>query len=426
MQILKFLDLFFGAFINMILCIFIIKKIYNIKLNKSFKELYSYIFTLSFLVSIINYFIKYTFKSIFTFPLIVYGITKVFKTNYKKSIIYVLISYIYMLISEFIITIFIFIFNLNYYNWFINIYGSIFANIIVFIISCILLKIKILKISVDKKILISRKNLLLIILLILIICIFSYKNIISVNNMFDSIINIIMFIIFAILLLILYKENLNYSELIIKHNELIKFLEKYEKEIVEKRKIIHDFNNQLIIINGYIDNKKKLKEYIAEIIKEQRELKDNKFIKNIDKLPVGIKGLVYYKISQLNEKVSINLNIKNNLKKFEKIPSKYNKEILKIIGIILDNIIEAVEKENNKSIYIEMSLKQNQFILITKNYCSSNINIKEIKKCGYSTKGENRGYGLSLIQDLSKKYKKINFDIDFKNNQFINKLIVNI
>ena len=73
-----------------------------------------------------------------------------------------------------------------------------------------------------------------------------------------------------------------------------------------------------------------------------------------------------------------------------------------------------------------MSLKQNQFILITKNYCSSNINIKEIKKCGYSTKGENRGYGLSLIQDLSKKYKKINFDIDFKNNEFINKLIVNI
>ena len=426
MQILKFLDLFFGAIINMILCIFIIKKIYNIKLNKSFKELYSHIFALSFLVSIINYFIKYTFKSIFTFPLIVYGITKVFKTNYKKSIIYVLISYIYMLISEFIITIFIIIFNLKYYNWFINIYGSIFANIVVFIISCILLKIKIIKISVDKKILITRKNLFLILLLILIMCIFSYKNIVSVNNMFDSIINIIMFIIFAILLLILYKENLNYSELIIKHNELIKFLEKYEKELVEKRKIIHDFNNQLIIINGYIDNKKKLKEYIAEIIKEQKELKNNKFIKNIDKLPVGIKGLIYYKISQLNEKVSINLNVKNNLRKFEEIRSKYNKEILKIIGIILDNIIEAVEKENNKSIYIEMSLKQNQFILITKNYCTANINIRDIKKCGYSTKGENRGYGLSLVQDLSKKYKKINFEIGFKNNEFINKLIVNI
>ncbi len=424
MQILKFLDLFFGAFINVYLCFYIIKNFYKIEIAKNKKNTFLIILLISFYISIINLFIKYTFKSILTFPIMVYGMIKIFKINYKEGLVYELISYLYMLASEFIITIIIFTFNLKYCSWFVNIYGSTFANITVFIFTYILLKI--VKISIDEKILMSRKNLLLTLLLITIICIFSYKNIVSVNNMFDALINIIMFIIFAILLLILYKENLNYSELIIKHNELIKFLEKYEKEVVEKRKIIHDFNNQLIIINGYIDNKKKLKEYISEIIKEQKELKNNKFIKNIDKLPVGIKGLIYYKISQLNEKVSININVKNNLKKFEEIPSKYNKEILKIIGIILDNIIEAVEKENNKSIYIEMSLKQNQFILITKNYCTSNINIKDIKKCGYSTKGENRGYGLSLVQDLSKKYKKINFNVYLKNNEFINKLVVNI
>ena len=424
MQILKFLDLYFGAFINVYLCFYIIKNFYKIEIIKNKKTVFFVISIISFYISIINLFIKYTFKSILTFPIMVCGMVKIFKINYKEGLFYELISYLYMLSSEFIITIMIFTFNLNHCSWFVNIYGSIFANITVFIFTYILLKI--VKISIDKKILLSERKLLLTLLLIITICIFSYKNIVSVNNIFDAIINIIMFIIFAILLLILYKENSNYNELIIKHNELIKFLEKYEKEVVDKRKIIHDFNNQLIIINGYIDNKKKLKEYIAEIIKEQKELKNNKFIKNIDKLPVGIKGLIYYKISQLNEKVSINLNVKNNLRKFEEIPSKYNKEILKIIGIILDNIIEAVEKENNKSIYIEMSLKQNQFILITKNYCTANINIRDIKKCGYSTKGENRGYGLSLVQDLLKKYKKINFEIDFKNNEFINKLIVNI
>ena len=42
-------------------------------------------------------------------------------------------------------------------------------------------------------------------------------------------------------------------------------------------------------------------------------------LNNIDKLPNGLKGLIYYKLSQTDGKLNIDLNVKSKFKFFEKL-----------------------------------------------------------------------------------------------------------
>lgn len=427
MQILKFLDLFFGAFINVLLCLYIVNNLFIN--NKNIKKDYKYILITSLIITIINIFNKYTFKLLLTFPFIVYLIKKVFYINYKKSTVYSFIAVVCIFSSELIASIIFFFIPFDYDFIFNNILGTILGNIVIVIISYIILKINVLKIIFNKifnYFVFKEFSVYIYLIIIILLNSITYKSIFKVNTLLDLLVNFIIYLSFILITFLLYKENLKYEELNEKYNDLFNFLEKFEKEIIEKRKIIHDFNNKLIIINGYVNNQVKLKEYISEIIKEQKELKNNNFINNIDKLPLGIKGLIYYKFSQINKNIDLNINVKNSLKKFEKIPSKLNKEVLTIIGVIIDNSIEAVEKERKKSINIEISCKKNSFLIKIENTCTRNININEINNVGYSTKGKNRGYGLSLINDITSKEDKIKYNVKIEKNIFTSEVIIKI
>ena len=223
-----------------------------------------------------------------------------------------------------------------------------------------------------------------------------------------------------------FKENQTLQELSNKYNEMFNYLEKYEKELNEKRKIIHDYKNQLIVINGYIGDNHKLKEYVLELIEDEKKNKENSMVENIDKLPKGLKGLIYYKLSHIDQKINIILQVNNSLKKFDNINPKLSKDVLKIVGILLDNAIEAVDSETYKFIDIEFSIEKNKFIMYMKNSCTNNIKLSNVMETGFSTKCKNRGYGMALIRDILIKNKNINLDINIENDEFIAKLEVKI
>ena len=116
------------------------------------------------------------------------------------------------------------------------------------------------------------------------------------------------------------------------------------------------------------------------------------------------------------------MRIKNNLTKIDKLSPKISKNLLKIVGVLLDNAIEAARVEKEKYIDLEFSLSKGIFKLIIKNYCSKNLNYKNLFKTGYSTKGINRGYGLSLVRDILIEEKLLSLDIKIENNEFIAEL----
>ena len=121
------------------------------------------------------------------------------------------------------------------------------------------------------------------------------------------------------MVILYFKENMKSKEMSDKYNELLSTVDTFEKELITKRKIIHDFKNQLIVINGFADNPEKLKAYLSEIIKDQKNIPNSKLLLNVEKLPSGLKGLIYYKFSNLDSNINVSIDIKNSLKKYESI-----------------------------------------------------------------------------------------------------------
>ncbi len=428
MQIVKYLDLFAGAVISIAFSLFIIKKVFELKCVKNKKILIICIFISSLIVSIINIFNKDLFKILLTFPITVISIRYVFSINYKKAIIYNIISTIYMFAGEVMTAIIFSLLPFDYTFIFNNILGSTTGNCIVCIFTLPLLYIKPITKLMNKIENSFNENAKIIVTFLLILAIgaLGYKNAIGTTNIINIIMNIIILITIVIIVYLYLSETMKTQDLSKNYNELFDYLDKYEKEIVEKRKIIHDYKNQLIIINGYIGDNEKLKEYVKELIDEQKIVSDNSLINNIDKLPRGLKGLIYYKLSHIDKSVKANLSVKTSLKKFDNMSPKLSKEVLKIIGVLLDNAIEAVANEKEKFINIEFSIKKNVFIMIMENYCTEKIDIKNIMEAGYSTKGKDRGYGMALIKDILKKQKNIDLKINIKNSEFVTELEVKI
>ena len=85
------------------------------------------------------------------------------------------------------------------------------------------------------------------------------------------------------------------------YNEMMEYVSKYEQIINEQGKKNHEFNNQLMVLNGYIGNEEKLREYLGSIIDDHKGGK-NYTIEQLSYFPDGgIKGLIYHKLSKMEE-----------------------------------------------------------------------------------------------------------------------------
>lgn len=428
MSLIKYIDLFIGAIINVLLCIFIAKTVFNIQNTKDKKTIVIVILIASILISIINLFNKNTFKILFIFPFMVLAFKNIFKINYKTSITYFFIVVVYLFMAELLTALLFSLLPFDYAFLFNNVLGTTIGAIIVSIFCFPILKIKKLILFFNNivEVLDEKSKNVIITILLLTLGALTYKNTTETENLINIVVNIIVSISILLIIYLYYIETKKSKELSKNYNIMLNYLEKYEKELVEKRKIIHDYKNQLIVINGYIGDDKKLKEYLKELLNEQKEIKESSLFRNIDKLPRGLKGLIYYKLSYISNDIKVNLQVLSSLRKFDKLSSKVNKDTLKIIGILLDNAIEAVEHEKDKNINIEFSIIKNKFRMLISNNCNKNIQKANIMKTGYSTKGRERGYGLALINEILKQEKNIKLNIDIVNNEFITDLEVEI
>lgn len=421
MEILSYFDLFLGALLNAIFNVIIVKKVFNIKMiNNKYKRVIIIVIT-ALSLSIINVFNKSTFKGLLTFPIAAICISNIFEIKYTKSIYYTLVLSFYLLIGEVFSIFGLSILNIKYELLLSNFLGRTIGNIIVITFTFPLIYIKFIS-NIFKKIeckKINKKFLIFIFITFLIMgSAFAFKSTINVENIISSIMNIIIFLVFILLIYFSYLENMKLNKISDEYNSLFNYLDKYEKELNEKRKLIHDFKNQLIIINSYSENSNKLKDYLKDIIEEHKNIKETKIIKNIDKLPSGLKGLLYYKLSQIEDEIKINLNVNSKFKGFEKLNSKDNKNILKIIGILIDNAIESSINTELKYILIDISMNKGIFEMHMINSCEKNLEKSKIMELGFSTKGRNRGYGLSLVKDIIRNDDRYKLDLYTENNEF--------
>ena len=85
----------------------------------------------------------------------------------------------------------------------------------------------------------------------------------------------------------------------------------------------------------------------------------------------------------------------------------YN-ELLIILGVLIDNSMESIADKKDGKVVVYLYLNTEENILLCSVYdngagISKDI-VNNVFERGYSTKGENRGYGLNAVDTIVKKY----------------------
>lgn len=419
------LDLFISALLSLIFSIFIVAKVFDKEIIKNKFKALGIIIGFAICVALINYYDRDKFKIVLTLPFLITSVKYVFDIKFDKALIYSVVSLAYLFIGELLTGILFSILPIDYNYILKNIFGSALGSAIVLIFTLPVMYIRPIKTFVNN-LSVKYENLSVLIFLVIGIGSFWYMNSHAINDSFEFLINLFVLFLFFLMAILYFKENMKSKEMSDKYNELLSTVDTFEKELITKRKIIHDFKNQLIVINGYADNPEKLKAYLSEIIKDQRNIPNSKLLLNVEKLPSGLKGLIYYKFSNLDSNINVSIDIKNSLKKYESISPKLNKDCLKILGVFIDNAIEAVKNEKEKYINLEFIKQKEQIIITVRNTCTSRVNIKDLTKNGFTTKGKNHGYGLSLVSDIVRKDDSLDIKFECDDDIFSATLVIRL
>ena len=357
----------------------------------------------------------------------------IFKISIQKSILtsvlYAIILLIPELIELFIITKILKLSKAFLYNTYAgSIIGNLFTCILLIIITFIIRKI--LQKIINNKIENNIKIVIFSILTFVSFGMFFYTFIKEFRFSDNTILYLFFIIVLISILFSLIKQTIDNNKLIKEYDKLLEFMTTYEKEVEKQRVLRHETKNEFLTIRGKIHDKQDSKEiisYIDEILKEKIEVKQEEYAK-FGYLPAnGIKGLCYLKIQEAQDKgISTSINISKRIENSNiyKLDIKEQRNLGKILGVYLDNAIEASLDSKDKRIGIEAYLIKNECQIIISNSYNKNINLNKVGKEKYSTKGKNRGHGLLLVKYITSNNNIFDTTTDITDKLYVQKITI--
>ncbi len=386
------------------------------------------------IINVVIYLITFgTIKTILMMIMDICFFKYVFKISLKKSFVLGLMYTITMILSELIelfsITKLLGVSKKYYYNTYV---GSILSN---FVTAALFILLTYLLRNIIRKILNSKiendiKIVVVSILAFMSIVMFFYSFIRVFRFTNDVIMYLITMILLVSVLFSLIKQTIDNNKLTKEYDKLLEFMTTYEKEVEKQRVLRHETKNEFLTIRGKIHDKQDSEEiisYIDEILKEKIEVKQEEYAK-FGYLPTnGIKGLCYLKIQEAQDKgISTSINISKRIENSNiyKLDIKEQRNLGKILGVYLDNAIEASLDSKDKRIGIEAYLINNECQIIISNSYNKNINLNKVGKEKYSTKGKNRGHGLLLVKYITSNNNIFDTTTDITDKLYVQKITI--
>ena len=393
-------------------------------------------FVVAFLISCILYGLLYLYldgavKSLCMFGLHIFMFYNFYKIKFTNIILITFIfSFIIMLFDFIYLIVVTILFNVSKDFCYNVIAGTFFSNVIVCSLSLIFALI--LRKRLQKIFITEFSDTFLNFLLIfwfscIIILFFSFALFYKKN---DNFMIFLLPLVFSLLIVLYFmKTRIFINDKLKEYNELLKFLTNYENELEEKRIKGHEIKNQISTINSMLKdnaNKHKLEKYVKELVGDYKDL-DNVKYSDLQYLPSnGIKGFICSKISLA---VSMNVDVEVLIEKeivtsvINNLNDKDFKYLCIILGVFLDNAIEASIESIDKKIGIEIYLINGDvLIVITNSYTNkSNDKVNLLK----SSKGKNRGHGLKLVRRVISQSNKFVLNSEANLDSFVQKLLIN-
>lgn len=408
----------------------VILELFDIKVEKNGKMKF-WIVTAMF-TSISRLFISVPYFRIINICVLLITIVTILKQTIEKSILISLIASVILIVAELLFSkLFYFIYPMNshvvgmtipFYRLSLLMFSCALVVIVYFIIKRFNFKFEI-----HDDLSFKNKNLILLeyVMCCNLVILNAYELLLS--NKFVTpitIINIIVLISYGI-------KNMLNSRKLEESNVRIKTLNNYNKNLNtmydDMRSFKHDFANIVQAMGGYIDteNIEGLKDMHSQLLEELKE------INNVEVLnPETINNPAIYNI--LNSKyyiarehdIKMNIEVLLDLEKLE----IATLDFCRILGILLDNAIEAAKECKKREIFIrfERDYKVNRNLVIIENtYQNLDVDINKIFDKEYTSKSEKKSHGLGLwrVKKILERNNNLNL-YSFKGKRFVQQLEV--
>ena len=358
----------------------------------------------------------------------------VFNLSYLKSMFLTFLYVIILMIPDILLMLIVAkIARLNNLVFLNNFIGSISSNLIV----CILLVLvtfilrKPLRKLFNNEISNNTKIVLISIITLMCIISFFYIFVLEYSIKGNALPYFISMLVLIVILFSLIRKTLENNKLMKEYDQLLEFMSTYEEEIEKQRILRHETKNEFLTIKAKICDKQKNKEiveYIDEILKDKIIVNNEKYAKFGYLPPNGIKGLCYFKVQEAeNRKIDVALNISSKIKKsnISELSVKEQRDLGKLLGVFLDNAIEASSLSNKKQIGIEAYVyNDKEFVMIITNTFDEKINKNKIGKERFTTKGKDRGHGLLLAKHIVEKNSIFKIKTEILNGIYVQSISI--
>ncbi|PIH05858.1 sensor histidine kinase [Clostridium combesii] len=237
-------------------------------------------------------------------------------------------------------------------------------------------------------------------------------------------------IIFTSIIVYYYDKSVEYRvklrREIEEKNEIEEYSHIIEDMYSETRRFKHDYINMLSPLKEYIDNEdiEGLSEFFYNnVIDMDKNIKWSN--SNIDKLKyIKVSGLKAILSTKLIKASSMNIDINVHIVEDIDYIHMNIMDLCRIIGILMDNAIEASGECEAPKICIVVANK-NDYVVIAlhNNFFGDKPLIHKIYKEGFSTKGRGRGVGLYTVKNIIDiKYENVFLNTSIEGNVFIQEI----
>jgi len=244
----------------------------------------------------------------------------------------------------------------------------------------------------------------------------------SIN--FEDIANIMFFLSSVIMFVIIFwyvsrETAIKTEKLLIEASN--KYIHDLEESYKALRTIKHDYVNILSSFKLYIDSKDidGLAEYYYDELSEMNKdlLHQDRLIGDLQNVQLNeIKSVMIYKGSvAAQHEVHVNVEVREPIESI----GASTAIVCQIIGILLDNAIEAAALTEERKINIAIVKNTNSKAFIINNtWKEQDIPLNKLFDLGFSTKGENRGTGLHTVRNYTDKIKGLHLETEITDEYF--------
>lgn len=185
-------------------------------------------------------------------------------------------------------------------------------------------------------------------------------------------------------------------------------LKLYQESVQKDRILRHDLKNHMFRIREYAYNGKidELREYTETTIES---MNNQSVICNTGNQEIdSILNYKCQKLKRLGAELHFDLNIPNEIK-------VENFDLTKLFGNLLDNVLDAIENAQEKTVYIKIHFDKGVLSVCIRNTFNGQISVENGELQTIKEKPEKHGFGFKSVKEVVEKYDgQIEYNYDEK------------